>query len=168
MSREHADSMVRQWAEGLYDSLDDTAKIAVFTAATAGANAFFRRYETTTVSAFTHLLAARVGVELFGSIASMHIDDKRGLDNWFKASDTMFRNRTFLGEVPVLGSALTLVPNPIGVGEVLWESGKKIGRSTINPFRVLGSIVDNIQHRVRNPPKFGVKFYNPFPRLSFD
>ncbi len=160
--------MVQKWAEGLYDNLSDTGKITVAVAATAGANAFFRSYNTTTVTAFGWLIGARVGTELFGSLASHAIDKESGLDNWFKASNTMFRNRTFLGKVPVIGSALTLVPNPIGVGEVLFESGKKIGRSTINPFKVLGPMVDNIQHRVRNPPKFGVKFYNPFPRLSFD
>jgi len=162
-----SDSMVRQWAEGLYDSLDDTAKVAAAVAITAGSNAFFRRYETTTVSAFTHLLAARVGVELFGSTASMYIDDKRGLDNWFKASDTMFRNRTVLGSVPVFGSALTLVPNPLGVAEVLFESGQMIGRSTINPFKVVGPFLDNISDKFMNPPKPVIKFYNPFPRLSY-
>lgn len=163
-----AQSMAEQWAEGLYDNLSDAGKITLAVAATAGANAFFRSYNTTTVTAFSWLIGARVGVELFGSTASMFVDDKRGLDNWFKASNTMFRNRTFLGNVPVVGSALTLVPNPIGVGEVLFESGKMIGSSSINLFKVFGPMLDNISHRISHPPQFKVKFYNPFPRLSFD
>jgi hypothetical protein len=155
---------LEHWARSSYAALDDTAKIAGAVALTYGSNAFFKRYNTTTVTAFSYLLGARIGAELVGSSVSVLIDDKRGLDNWFKASNTMFRNRTPLRHVPILGSALTLAPNPLGVAEVLFDAGKQIGVATLPMatvgYNLLTDFAEGMIHRMKNPP---TRFSNPLP-----
>ncbi len=118
------------------DWRDDQYKVGFFAGAlfaTAGTNAFLRRYAVTKVTLAGWVLGAYVATQAVGYVSAGAIDGKRGIDNWYSASHTMFRNRTILDKVPVVGSALTVIPNPLGIVEVLWDAGVKLGEYT-NPF----------------------------------
>ncbi len=120
----------------LSDWVDDQREVMIFTGAlavTVGSNAFFRKFSTTKATLAGWVLGAYVGTQAFGVSLSYIVDEEEGIDNWMAASHTMFRNRTVLDNVPVVGSALTIVPNPVGIIEVLWQAGVKIGEYT-NPF----------------------------------
>ncbi len=114
----------------LSDWVDDQKEVAFFTGgllATFGTNVLFKHFNTTKLTFAGSILGAYVGTQAVGYVASGAIDGRRGIDNWMTASHTMFRNRTVLDDVPVVGTALTIIPNPIGIIEVLFRSGMLIG-----------------------------------------
>jgi len=82
---------------------------------------------TTKYGAMGYALAAYAGVQAVGLSAGYLIGGKQGVDDWMRASNTMFRNRTIVDKVPLIGEFMTIIPNPLGVAEVLWEAGKDIG-----------------------------------------
>ncbi len=68
-----------------------------------------------------------LAVQATGLGISYALERTFGLDKWMEASNTMFRNRTPLSEIPVIGGFTEIFPNPLGIAEVLWDSGKMIG-----------------------------------------
>ncbi len=68
-----------------------------------------------------------LAVQATGLGVSYALERTFGLDKWMEASNTMFRNRTPLENIPVIGGFTEIMPNPLGIVEVLWDSGKMIG-----------------------------------------
>ena len=110
----------------------------------------------------TGAVATRLAVEVVGMSAAYAIDGDEGTQSWMRASNTMFSNRTFLDDVPVVGDLVGLLPNPIGVAEVLWDAGVMMGEASLPAFE---GAVDFVQgsanlafKKLLNPPG---KFFNP-------
>lgn len=57
-----------------------------------------------------------------GLVASYLVDGSEGVDAWMQASNTVFRNRTFLADIPLIGEYVSILPNPVGVAEVITEA----------------------------------------------
>lgn len=74
-------------------------------------------------------VGSRFAVEGAGLGASYAIAGKEGMKDWQRASATMY-DWGYLSHIPIVGQVASLVPNPIGVGKVLFESGKMIGEHT--------------------------------------
>ncbi len=75
------------------------------------------------------LVGTRVGIEAVGSASSYAIAGEQGLQDWRVASARMF-DWGVAEKVPLAGPLLGLVPNPIGVAGVLFDSGMAIGEHT--------------------------------------
>lgn len=73
------------------------------------------------------VIAARVATEVVGTTVSALIDDDEGVENWQYASNTMFSwwGAELIGLGPY--NPLQYIPNPVGVTQVLFESGMAIG-----------------------------------------
>lgn len=76
----------------------------------------------------------RAGMEVSGLALSYIVDGDEGIDKWMEQSNTIYTNRTFLGDIPIVGDLMTLLPNPLGVVEVLWETGTMIGEASAEGF----------------------------------
>lgn len=72
-------------------------------------------------------VGTRFAIEGAGLAGSYAIAGKQGMSDWQIASATMF-DWGPVSHVPVVGGLTSLVPNPIGVGKVLFQSGMKIGQ----------------------------------------
>lgn len=82
---------------------------------------------------FAPIIAARIGVDLAGEQWSQQIDEEEGLENWKQYSNSAFG---WWGlETTVMGAPLNLIPNPIGIGGKLFESGVAIGEHLIRDGR---------------------------------
>lgn len=66
------------------------------------------------------------GIALAGE-ASSHFWGDEGLESWYDFHNRLYTNRTSMDGVPVLGEAMTFLPNPLGVLEVLFLPGMMIG-----------------------------------------
>lgn len=71
-------------------------------------------------------VGTRLAIEGVGLASSAAIGGKQGMKDWQVASAKMFHWGP-ASHVPVVGQALSLIPNPIAVGSILFESGRKIG-----------------------------------------
>ena len=73
------------------------------------------------------VIGARVATEVVGTVVSDVIDPDEGVENWQYASNTMFSwwGLEFIGLGPY--NPLQYIPNPVGVGTILFESGVAIG-----------------------------------------
>lgn len=69
-----------------------------------------------------------------GLTASYLVAGEAGVDKWMKASNDVFRNRTYLSEIPLVGEYVSILPNPIGVGEVLWNSASHLVHELMDVF----------------------------------
>lgn len=77
-----------------------------------------------------YVLGGKLSSEAVGLMASYQIDGDRGVDNWKTASNKMYN---WYGlENTGIGAPLNLIPNPIGIGEVLLDSGIMIGEATLS------------------------------------
>lgn len=74
-------------------------------------------------------VGTRFAIEGVGLAGSYAIAGKQGMKDWQIASATMF-DWGPVSHVPVVGALTSLVPNPIGVGKVLFQSGAKIGAAS--------------------------------------
>ena len=122
-------SLYEPWA-------DDQMKVLGFIGAigaTLGTNAFFRSLSTTKMTVAGYAVGSYLAVQTAGISASYMINKKEGVADWMEASHMIYGNRTIADKIPVVGSAMTIIPNPLGVIETLWKSGVMIGEYT-NPF----------------------------------
>ena len=85
--------------------------------------------ELTPLQLAAYMAGVKAASEVVGLMASKHIDPEHGVDNWIKASNTMYN---WYGlENTGYGAPLNLIPNPVGVGELLFESGKLLGEASL-------------------------------------
>lgn len=77
-----------------------------------------------------NIIIARATTEVVGTGVSYLIDEEEGVDNWREASTIMFDwwGAEDLGWGPY--NPLQYIPNPVGIGEVLFKSGILIGEAT--------------------------------------
>lgn len=77
-----------------------------------------------------NIIVARVATEAVGTGISYLIDEEEGVDNWREASNTMFSwwGAEDVGWGPY--NPLQYIPNPVGVGEILFRSGMLLGEAS--------------------------------------
>ncbi|AXQ65478.1 MAG: hypothetical protein [Circular genetic element sp.] len=67
------------------------------------------------------VVGTRMGVEAAGLSISYLLDGKEGVKNWQVASSKMY-DWGPVEKTPFIGSLVSLLPNPIGVGEVMADT----------------------------------------------
>jgi hypothetical protein len=77
----------------------------------------------------TVAVGSRFAVETVGLGTSYALGGKQGVKDWQIASSRMY-DWGIVGSIPIAGSLIELVPNPLGVAGVLFDSGKMIGEHT--------------------------------------
>jgi hypothetical protein len=88
---------------------------------------YLRKVGYTPAQVLIPVIIARLGAEASGLYLANLIDGDKGVQNWIVASNKMFSWGGL--EQTSYGSLLSLIPNPVGVAEVLFESGVKIGQN---------------------------------------
>lgn len=63
-----------------------------------------------------------LAIQVVGTSIGYLLDGEEGVRSWQRASNTIFENRTWLDEVPVVGEFVSMLPNPLGIYEVIEES----------------------------------------------
>ena len=86
--------------------------------------------DTPLIIVLRNVIIARYATEAVGTTVSYLIDEEEGVENWQDASVTMFSwwGAEDLGWGPY--NPLQYIPNPVGIGEVLFRSGMMMGEAS--------------------------------------
>ncbi len=111
---------------------------------------------------FLEVAAGLYGGKALANVTGHIFFEDEHLEDWKYAESTIY-DWGLVADVPVVGSLTSIVPNPLGVGKVLFESGMKIGEATRGsvPRRVPGIVQRYIQAYLADPSKFANPQYRP-------
>jgi hypothetical protein len=89
-----------------------------------------------TLGVFTPLVLAKYSVEATGLTLAYMINGDEGVEDWMEFSNTVY-DWGYLGEIPIVGSVLETVPNPIAMHEMWMDTGVAIAEDGFRTSRNL-------------------------------